>query len=74
MIISSSLAEVTLVFFANYSTWHVLSIYVVMIPSILALIFGIFFMAEDPILLYSKNNFAECENSLRKMAKINNKL
>jgi len=45
-----------------------------MIPSALCLIFAIFFLAEDPILLYSKSNFKECENSLRKMAKINNKL
>jgi hypothetical protein len=63
---------VSLLLFTAYLDWKDLALYFVLIPSILLLLIGIWFLVEDPAFLFTKHLYERSYGSLRKIAKINN--
>ena len=52
--------------------WKVLVLYVLLIPLIITTVAGFWFLAEDSIILYSKNKMEKCMKSLLIIARWNN--
>ncbi len=67
----SSLSEITMLLFTNYWEWKTLALYFVFLPSFALFFFGLFFLVEDPALLYTKGKVQESELSLKKIANFN---
>jgi hypothetical protein len=60
---------VSLLLFTAYLDWKDLALYFVLIPSILLLLIGIWFLVEDPAFLFTKHLY---ERSYDSLSKINN--
>lgn len=65
LILISPLAEVTMLLFTNYFNWKAMALYCIFYPTCILFFFGLFFLVEDPALLYTKGKIQESEHSLK---------